>query len=305
MELRHLRYFVAVAKELHFGRAAKRLEMAQPPLSIQIQRLEKELGVKLLERTQRHVELTAAGRVFLERARRVLEQAELAIDAARRAGRGETGSLAVGFVGSATYGVLPEVLRLFRKRFPDVDLMLYEMGSTAQQRAVVEGRLHLGLIRTARDNAGLDEALSQQVVQREPLVVALPKGHALTRLETIPLIELAAEPFILFPREARPSYGDLVLDACAKAGFVPRVTQQTQEMQTAVSLVAAGMGVTLVPDSVRTLRRDNVVYKPIAPPAPISELSAVYRQGDDSPVLKAFQGVMTEQINTGNRKPAS
>ena len=201
MELRHLRYFVAVAEELHFGRAARRLEMAQPPLSIQIQRLEKELGVKLLERTQRHVGLTAAGRVFLERARRVLEQAELAVHAAQRAGRGETGSLAVGFVGSATYGVLPEVLRLFRRRFPDVDLMLYEMGSTAQQRAVVEGRLHLGLIRTPRDNAGLDEALAQQVVQREPLVVALPKGHALTRLETLPLIQLAAEPFILFPRE--------------------------------------------------------------------------------------------------------
>jgi LysR family transcriptional regulator, benzoate and cis,cis-muconate-responsive activator of ben and cat genes len=301
MELRHLRYFVAVAEELHFGRAAKRLEMAQPPLSIQIQRLEKELGVKLLERTQRHVELTAAGKVFLERARRVLEQAELAIHAAQRAGRGETGSLAVGFVGSATYGVLPEVLRLFRRRFPDVDLMLYEMGSTAQQRAVVEGRLHLGLIRTPRDNAGLDEALAQQVVQREPLVVALPKGHALTELETLPLIQLAAEPFILFPREGRPSYGDLVLEACAKAGFVPRVTQQTQEMQTAVSLVAAGMGVTLVPDSVRTLRRDNVVYKTIAPPAPISELSAVYRRGDESPVLAAFLKVMGELIGATRR----
>ncbi|MDB5322965.1 MAG: transcriptional regulator, LysR family [Phycisphaerales bacterium] len=302
MELRHLRYFVAVAEELHFGRAALRLEIAQPPLSRQIQRLEKEIGVQLLARTQRHVELTTAGRAFLERARRVLEQADLAIHAAQRAGRGETGSLAVGFVGSATYGVLPEVLRLFRKRFADVELILYEMGSTAQQRAIVEGRLHLGLIRTPRDNAGLDEALAQQVVQREPLVVALPKGHALTKPETLPLIKLAGEPFILFPREARPSYGDLVLEACAKAGFVPRVTQQTQEMQTAVSLVAAGMGVTLVPDSVRTLRRDNVVYKTIAPPVPISELSAVYRKGDESPVLTAFLGVMGEVVTAIGRK---
>jgi DNA-binding transcriptional LysR family regulator len=303
MELRHLRYFVAVAEELHFGRAAERLQIAQPPLSRQIQTLEKEIGVKLLARTQRHVELTPAGKVFLERARRVLEQADLAIHAAQRANRGETGSLAVGFVGSATYGVLPELLRQFRKQHPDVELILYEMGSTAQQRALVEGRLHLGLIRTPIENAGLDESLDRRVVQREPLVIALPKGHPLTKHETLPLIELATEPFILFPREARPSYGDLVVEACAKAGFVPRIAQQTQEMQTAVSLVASGMGVTLVPDSVRTLRRDNVVYKTIAPPAPLSELSAVSRKGDDSPVLAAFLRVMGEVVGAGARKP--
>ncbi|HEY7119759.1 MAG TPA: LysR family transcriptional regulator [Tepidisphaeraceae bacterium] len=292
MELRHLRYFVAVAEELHFGRAARRLHLQQPPLSRQIQRLEEELGVKLFERTNRKVELTPAGRVFLERSRRVLEQADLAVHAARRAGRGETGSLAVGFVGSATYGVLPQILRLFRRRFPDVELVLYEMGSTAQQRAVAEGRLNLGLVRIPRDKAGRDESLAEQVVQREPLAVALPRGHALAKVDALPLAKLAAEPFILFPRESRPSYSDLVLDACAKAGFVPTVAQQTQEVQTAVSLVAAGIGVTLVPDSVRSLRRDNVVYKPLAPPAPISELTAIYRRGDDSPVLARFLEIM-------------
>jgi len=301
MELRHLRYFVAVAEELHFGHAARRLMLAQPPLSRQIQKLEQEIGVKLLERTKRHVELTAAGKVFLERARRVIEQADLAVVAAQRAGRGETGSLAVGFVGSATYGVLPEVLRAFRKKYPEVELVLYEMGSTAQQRAVAEGRLHLGFIRTPRDRTGREASLDERVVQREPLMVALPKGHALAKLETLPLIQLQNEPFILFPREARPSYGDLVLAACAAAGFVPRVTQQTQEMQTAVSLVAAGMGVTLVPQSVHTLRRDNVVYKPIAPPAPISELSAVYRKGEDSPVLATFLNILAE-ITTASAK---
>jgi DNA-binding transcriptional LysR family regulator len=280
MELRHLRYFVAVGEELHFSRAATRLGVAQPPLSRQIQRLEAELGVRLFERTKRKVELTEAGRVFLERSKRVIEQADLAVTAAQRAARGEAGTLAVGFVGSATYGVLPEVLRAFRRRFAAVELVLYEMGSTAQQRAVAEGRLQLGFIRTPRDRAGRDESLAERVVQREPLVVALPKGHALAKLDPLPLIKLAGEPFVLFPREARPSYGDLVLEACAKAGFVPKIAQQTQEMQTAVSLVAAGMGVTLVPQSVRSLRRDNVVYKTIAPPAPVSELSAIFRKGD-------------------------
>jgi DNA-binding transcriptional LysR family regulator len=295
MELRHLRYFVAVAEELHFNRAAARLGVAQPPLSRQIQDLEREVGARLLERTKRSVALTAAGRAFLERARRALEQAELAVHAARRAAAGQSGSLSIGFVGSATYGHLPEILRRFRRRFGDVELLLSEMGSTAQQRAVAEGRLNLGFIRIPRDRAGRDEALAELVVQREPLVIALPKHHALARRESLRLAELRGEAFILFPREARPSYADLVLDACAKAGFAPAVAQQTQEVQTAVSLVAAGLGVTLVPESVRSLRRENVVYKTIgAPAAPVSELSAVYRRDDRSAVLGGFLGVMGE-----------
>jgi len=299
MELTDFRAFVAVAEELHFGRAAGRIGMQQPPLSRLIQRMERELGVRLFERTNRRVELTPAGRVLLERGRRVIEQADLAINATQRAARGETGSLAVGFVGSATYGVLPEILRVFRKRYPEVELVLYEMGSTAQQRAVAEGRLQLGFIRTPREQAGRDESLAETVVQREPLVVALPKGHALAEAQEVKLGELAGESFVLFPREARPSYGDLVLEACAKAGFVPRVAQQTQEMQTAVSLVAAGMGVTLVPASVRSLRRDGVVYRPIAEPAPVSELSAVYRRGDASPVLGVFLRILRERVGKG------
>jgi DNA-binding transcriptional LysR family regulator len=288
MELRHLRYFIAVAEELHFGRAALRLQVAQPPLSRQIQDLEREVGAALLERTKRRVALTPAGHAFLERARRSLEQANLAVTAARRAARGQSGSLSVGFVGSATYGLLPQVLRRFRRQSPDVELVLVEMGSTAQQRAVAEGRLDLGLIRIPKDRAGLDPSLAELVLQREPLVICLPRNHPLAQSDPLPLAAMRDEPFILFPREERPSYSDLVLDACAKAGFAPTIAQQTQEMQTAVSLVAAGIGVTLVPDSVRTLRRDNVVYQTIAPPAPVSELSAIYRLGDDAPVLTAF-----------------
>jgi LysR family transcriptional regulator, benzoate and cis,cis-muconate-responsive activator of ben and cat genes len=296
MELRHLKYFVAVAEALHFGRAAAALGMAQPPLSRQIQRLESDLSVRLFDRTKRHVELTAAGKVFLDRAKRVLEQADLAVTAARRAAAGQTGALAVGFVGSATYGVLPDVLRTFRRRHPDVELMLNEMGSTAQQRAVAEGRLQLGLIRTPAGPAGLDDALAEIIIQRERLMVALPRSHALAKVEALPLSKLSTEPFILFPRESRPSYSEVVIAACARAGFAPKIAQETQEMQTAISLVAAGMGVTLVPESVKSLRRENVIYRPLAPPAPVSELTAVHRRGDDSPVLSAFLAVMRDAV---------
>jgi DNA-binding transcriptional LysR family regulator len=298
-ELRHLRSFVAVAEELHFGRAARRLRIAQPPLSRQIQQLEGELGVRLLDRNKRRVELTPAGRAFLDGARRALEQTAQAVTAAQRAGRGETGRLAVAFVGSATYGLLPDILRVFRKRFPDVELVLHELGTTAQQTAVLEGRLNLGFIRPAPSSlATLDPALAPTVVQRDPLMIALPKNHDLARLDAIPLARLKAEPFILFPRESRPSYGDLVLDACAQAGFAPRVAQYTQELQTAVSLVAAGLGVTLVPASVRSMRRANTLFKPISPPTPTSELLTIHRKDDTSPALRSFLEVIQTVVAT-------
>jgi DNA-binding transcriptional LysR family regulator len=234
----------------------------------------------------------------------VLDQADQAVNAAQRAGRGETGRLTVGFVGSATYGLLPEILRVFRRRFPDVELALNELGSTAQQQAVIEGRLNLGFIRPANESlAERDAALAETLVQRDPLMIALPKSHELAKLPEVPLAAIAREPFILFPRETRPSYGDLVLDVCAKAGFNPRVTQYTQEMQTAISLVAAGIGVTLVPGSIRSMRRAKVVFKPIAPPAPVSNLVAVYRRDDASPVLRSFLDVIQRVAAGGEPSP--
>src|SRR3954453_15892050 len=203
MELRHLRYFVAVAEELHFGRAARRLQLAQPPLSRQIQGLEQELGVRLLERTKRHVELTPAGKVFLEHARKLLTEADHAVAAARRAARGEIGRLAIGFVGAATYSALPELLRVFHTRFPDVELVLYEMTSAHQHDALREGRIEVGFVRPAIP----DDTLARRVARGEPLVAALPAGHRLARRdEPIPLSDLAGEPFILFPRDPRPSF---------------------------------------------------------------------------------------------------
>ncbi len=301
MELRHLRYFVAVAEELHFGRAAQRLRMAQPPLSRQIRQLERDVGLLLLERTKRHVALTPAGRVLLDDARRLLAQAEEAISDARRAARGETGRLSVGFVGSATYDLLPQVLRVFHRRFPKVELLLHEWSSSVQQQAIVEGRLHIGFVRPAV----LDDAIEARVMQREPMMLALPKGHRLTAETTVSLAALAREQFILFPREPRPSFADQVIEWCGKAGFIPRVVQETQELQTAVSLVAADIGITLVPASVRNVRRDNVTFKPLTDPAPMTELTAVSRKGDQSPVLVAFLGILDEVAGKGSARKAA
>jgi DNA-binding transcriptional LysR family regulator len=294
MELYSLRYFVAVAEELHFGRAARRLGMAQPPLSRQIRALEAELGARLLERTKRHVALTPAGEVLLEEARRLLAQAERVVEAVHRAARGQTGRLAVGFVGTATYGLLPEILRRFHRRFPEVALTLVEMGSPMQLAALGERRIDVGFLRPA----ALDATLAGRVVQREPLLVALPAGHRLAKAEGITLSDLASEPFVMFPREPRPSYGELLIGYCVAAGFSPRIAQETNEMQTALSLVAAGIGVTLVPASVRSVRRANVVYKPLGEHGPVTELTVVHRQEDDSAALGAFLGV-TEEVVQG------
>jgi DNA-binding transcriptional LysR family regulator len=300
MELHHLRYFVAVAEELHFGRAARRLGMAQPPLSRQIRSLEAELGARLLERTKRHVAMTPAGAVLLEEARRLLAQADRVVDAVHRAARGKTGRLAVGFVGSATYGLLPEILRRFHRRFPEVALTLAEMGSPLQLRALGERRIDVGFLRPA----ALDATLVGHIVQREPLLVALPAGHRLAKVEGLTLADLASEPFVMFPREPRPSYGELLIGYCVAAGFSPRVAQETNEMQTAMSLVAAGIGVTLVPASVRSVRRANVVYKPLGDPGPTTELTMVHRKEDDSAALGAFLKV-TDDVAAARKTSTS
>lgn len=284
MELRHLRYFVAVADELHFGRAAEKLFIAQPALSQQIQHLERELGVRLLERSSRRVSLSAAGAVFLAEARAILARVAGATEAARRADRGELGRLGVGFVASATYAVLPDVLRRFRERFPDVELLLYELTAAEQADALREGTINVGFARPFLE----DPALIVEPVARENFVVALPEGHSLAAGESVPLADLAAEPFILFPSSPKPSYADTVYALCEGAGFTPQVAQEVREMQTAVSLIAAGLGVSLVPASVQNLRRLGVVYRPLRDPTPPTELVLAYRRDDSSPVLQGF-----------------
>src|SRR5579871_279007 len=288
MELRHLRYFIAVAEELHFGRAAERLCIAQPPLSQQIQQLERELGFLLFHRTQRRVQLTEAGQMFLEEARQTLANLEKAAQMGRRVARGEAGWLGVGFVGTATYEVLPAVLSAFRERYPGVELVLRELVSAKQAQALRDKRIHIGLARPALQE---DDLVSEPLV-REPLLAALPERHPLAEAEHLPLTALAAEPFVLFPRYPKPSYADFVISTCERAGFLPTVAQEAAEMQTAISLVAAGLGVTLVPACVQRLRREGVAYRMLDAPAPITELSAVYRRDDDTPALQAFLQVL-------------
>lgn len=284
MELRHLRYFVAVAEELHFSRAAARLHIAQPPLSQQIRHLEQELGIALFSRTRRRVELTAAGRAFLDEARTVLDRAERAARIARRAGGGEIGHLSIGFVPSADLELLPRVLRVWQQRFPDVELELQMLFAGAQIDALAAGRIHVGLVRLP---LAPQRGIVVERVQAEPLVAALPQRHRLARRRTVRLAELAGDTLLLFPRHVAPGYYDVLVGAFADVGHTPRVFHPGA-LTTNLALVSAGLGITLLPASIRNLRRAGVIYRPLAPPAPDVELAVVHRQGERSPMVPAF-----------------
>ncbi len=292
MELRHLRYFVTVAEELHFGRAAARLFIAQPPLSQQIQQLERELGVSLFFRTSRRVQLTPAGTALLAEARQILASVETAAETAKRAARGETGWLGIGFVASATYDLLPAVLHDFRAAFPEVALSLQELNAAEQAVALREKIIHVGFARPYAPEPGA----VVHAVQQEPFLAALPDMHPLTNSESLPLSALADEPFISFPELPKPSYAEVVRLACESAGFTPAVVQEVREMQTALSLVAAGFGVALLPSSVQHLHRDGVVYRPLSEPAPRTELAVISRVDDPSPVLQNFLAIVQAQV---------
>jgi DNA-binding transcriptional LysR family regulator len=289
MELRHLKYFVAVAEELHFGRAAQRVGIAQPPFSQQIKALEEEIGAPLLWRSKRHVELTAAGRVFLPDARKILAQAREAALTARRAARGEIGQLSVGFVSSAFYGEFTSVFRLMRARHPDVALTLHDMTSDEQVQAMKENKLDVGLLRPPVPGA---ESLSLQIVFREPFVVALPENHPLARQKSIDIKDLVQESFLMVPRSLGPGYYDQIIRFCAQSGFAPKVALETTSTQTIVSLIAGGMGIALVPHSIQSLRRTGVVYRPLRPPVPTTELAVLWRAEDSSPALRLFLGII-------------
>jgi len=298
MELRHLRYFVMVAEELHFGRAAEKLHISQPPLSMQIRSLEEELGVTLLHRTQRHVSLTQAGHAFLQEARQILARLEQAVLMTRRAGRGEIGELAVGFISVADYNVLPVVLREFRQRFPLVNLTLRESTTDAQIRDLLGGRIDVGFVLPPID----EPALQSACIVREPLVAALPERHPLARRAgKLALANLKDAPFILFPRPMAPGLYDDVVSFCRAAGFSPRVEQEAVQMQTIVSLVSAELGVALIPASLTNLRRTGVTYKALREQSPLIEIHLAWRRGDDLPALRVFVDLALR--SAGSRPP--
>ncbi len=284
MELRQLRYFIAVAEELHFRRAAERLHISQPPLSQQIRALEDELGFVLLTRTRRRVQLTPAGEAFLRDARIVLAELDGAVSTARRVDAGQTGRLRVGFVGSALLSIVPGTVERFRASRPGVAIELRERSTVDQLRAVGAGVIDVGLVRPPIEDDG---ELRAETVLRERTVAALPAGHALARLGRVSLGRLAAEPLVLFPRDQAPGFHDLLIAALASTGAGPRVVQYAPEMLTIIGLVAAGTGVSLVPASVGRLALDGVTYRPVSG-APRSELVAITRARDDSALARAF-----------------
>jgi DNA-binding transcriptional LysR family regulator len=289
-DLRLIRYFVAVAEELHFGRAAARLRMAQPGLSQQIKALERLLGVRLLERTSRQVRLTPAGSLLLGEGRRLLLEAERAVDRVRRTGRGEIGRVTVAAIGSATYDVIPRLLRAQRKRIPDVEVVLREMSTPAQVQALRGGEVDVGFLRLPADTT----ELVTHAVREDRMALMIPDAHPLARRTRIPLRALAREPLILFPASPRPSWADTVVAACREAGFEPLVAQEAMESATVVSFVAAGIGIAVVPEGLKVLARPGVVFRFVAPPAPVTYLAAVHRAGSLPPAVEAIVALVRE-----------
>ena len=295
MELRHLRYFVTVAEELHFGRAAKKLHISQPPLSMQIRALEAELGVMLFNRTQRSVALTQAGNALLGEARDILARVDQAVLMTRRVSRGEIGELAIGFISVADYNVLPVVLREFRRAFPLVNLTLRKSTTDAQIRDLLAGRIDVGFVLPPINEPSLESL----PILREPLIAALPDKHPLARKAgKLVLEKLKDAPFILFPRPYAPGLYDDVVSCCKAAGFSPRVEQEAIQMQTIVSLVSAELGVALIPASLTNLRRTGVTYKELKAGSPLTEVHLAWRRGDDLPALRVFVDVASRIANT-------
>ncbi|MBJ6763472.1 LysR family transcriptional regulator [Myxococcaceae bacterium JPH2] len=259
LDSRRLAYFIAVAELLHFRKAAERLRLAQPALSQHIRRLEEELGCQLLKRDRRRVELTPAGAALLDTGRRALAQLSHAADAAQRTAANQVALLRVGFLSPAAFALVPEVLRLLRQAHPDVHLVLREADSVTLLEEVRLGQLDVAFVRGPIPAPGI----RVDTLYEEPLVVVLPSSHRLARRARVPLAELADAPFIGFPREPVPPLHDAMMAMCATAGFAPTFVTEASEWYTIVSLVVAGIGVAILPESVRTFSRKGVVYRPL------------------------------------------
>jgi DNA-binding transcriptional LysR family regulator len=294
MELRHLRYFQAVAEERHFGRAALRLHMAQPPLSQQIRHLEDELGVLLLRRSTRRVDLTPAGEVYLERVRDVLAAVAVAGEEARRVDAGLEGRLAVGCVGSATYSLMPAFARALREELPGIDFTFRgEMLVPDQLVALRGGSIDLALLRTPLDD---ESGLVVRHLRRERLLVALPDGHRLVGRQRIRLADLREEDFIVHAGGRRSMMHGLVIDLCRSAGFDPRVRHEVAETSTLVTFVAAGLGVAIVPEPVAELGVTGATYRPLTARGAKVDLAVATRAGDDRATLRRTLAVLMHQV---------
>lgn len=290
MELRQLRYFVAVAEERHFGRAAKRLRLSQPPLSAQIKGLEEELGVKLFQRSTRQVALTDAGRTFLERAEGILEAVEEAKEAAKGADEGVRGRLEIGFISSATLGLLPPAIRLFRERFGGVEIELRELTSAQQIDALYAGEIRVGLVRLPLRAPGL----RFEPLQEESFVVALPSGHPLEALESVPLEAMVDQPLIFFTRQLMPSLHAQIVELFQRVGAFPNVVQHAVHLQTIVGLVASDVGLAILPEPAERLSREGVVYRSLDAPDATSWVGLARVEDDGSLLVENFVRTVRE-----------
>lgn len=312
IEIRHLRYFVAVAEELHFGRAAQRLGIAQPPLSQQIKRLETLMGVSLLERSSRRVALTDAGAALLEESHNVFHAMGKATARAKRAAAGEVGALTVTFADSIMFQGLPGIIRVFRDRYPGVRLELEELSTGAQITALRSGELDVGFVRDPEP----DPAFRIETVLKEPLLIAMAATHPMAgpersgpnpRGEPYPfldLADLAGEDFVLFPRDVAPGLFDQVMGLCREAGFAPRVVQESRELPTTVSLVEAGMGVTILPASISRVEWAGIAYRGVNESGAHTKIVMVSRLDNERPVVSAFLDVARGLVEaTGTSLP--
>lgn len=300
IELRHLRYFVAVAEELHFGRAAHRLRLAQPPLSQQIRKLEAILGTPLFTRTSRAVKLTAAGEIFLERARRTLQNVEQDLEEARSVGRGEVGFLNVGFIGSSMLTALPAMLGQYRRRYPTVRMQLYESYTSAVVRGLTTTALDVGFLR----DGGESDGLNVEVLFSEPFVAVLPARHPRARQKTLSVTDLRDEPFVFFsPSAGSRAYGKPI-SLCEEHGFRPQIVQEAPQWLTILRLVGAGLGVTIAPACVRQIASPDVACLPFRvrqsgrAASVKSDIELAYRRDEDRAIVTTFLSIARSGFRT-------
>lgn len=288
MEFRHLRYFLVLAEELHFGRAAQRLAMTQPPLSLNIQQLETSVGARLFIRNSRGVRLTAAGQAFVPAARTLLEQADQAAREAREVAQGVAGSLQIGFAGTVLYRGLPQILKDFTARHPRMRLVLRELSSSDQLIDLMHERLDLGFVHTTHVPAGF----SQILVSSQSFVACLPAGHTLARRRRLSLAALRGEPFAMVSRAVSPDYHDRFLGLCADAGFSPEIRYELRHWLSVVSLVSQGLGVALVPAALRRVGLPGAVFVSLNADTPPYETHCLWRTGRDQAALGAFLAIV-------------